>query len=193
MTAKASLQCHINPWIDPMRPALLLMLFGTALAQADITASAPGGFVSEYSLHVGAPRERVFRALTSEIGRWWDPAHSYSGDAAHFTLDAHAGGCFCEQLDNGVVVHMTVVYVDANTVLRMRGGLGPLQAMAVTGSMTFTLQDEESGTRLLYRYAVGGYAPEGLEPYAEPVDRVQGGQLQRLVRYVETGQPDQAR
>ena len=45
-------------------------------------------------------------------------------------------------------------------------------------------------TRLQYRYAVGGYSPEGLAELAVPVDQVQLGQLQRLQRYVETGNPE---
>ena len=43
------------------------------------------------------------------------------------------------------------------------------------------------GTLLNYRYAVGGYVPGGLEPLAEPVDRVQLGQLMRLQQFVDTG------
>ena len=73
--------------------------------------------------------------------------------------------------------------------LRLTGGLGPLQAMAVTGSMTFTLDNDGTATRLHYRYAVSGWAPAGLTTLAEPVDRIQLGQLLRLKRYVETGTP----
>jgi hypothetical protein len=61
--------------------------------------------------------------------------------------------------------------------------------MAVSGSMTFTLTDAGNGTLLKYEYAVGGYAPDGVDRLAEPVDRVQQGQLQRLQRYIETGNP----
>ena len=52
--------------------------------------------------------------------------------------------------------------------------------------MSFNLEATEQGTRLDYRYVVNG---RGVEEWAEPVDRVQGGQLARLKRYVETGQP----
>jgi hypothetical protein len=88
---------------------------------------------------------------------------------------------------------MTVVFVQRDAVLRMVGGLGPLQSMAVSGSMTFALSDAAAGTtRLEYRYAVGGYSPEGLDRLAIPVDQVQLGQLERLLRYVETGNPEPA-
>src|SRR5262249_11154888 len=154
-----------------------------------VTAHSPAGFVSEWQLTIAAPRERVFRALTEEVGRWWDPAHSYSHEAANFSIDARPGGCFCERLSDGGVAHMTVVFVKHNALLRMVGGLGPLQSMAVSGSMTFTLTDAGNGTLLKYQYAVGGYAADGVDQLAEPVDRVQQGQLLRLQRYIETGNP----
>ncbi len=52
--------------------------------------------------------------------------------------------------------------------------------------MSFNLEATEQGTRLDYRYVVNG---RDVEEWAEPVDRVQGGQLDRLKRYVETGVP----
>ncbi len=169
----------------------LALISTSPLAHADVTSSSASGFVSEHVMTIAAHREAVFRALTDEVGRWWNPEHSYSGDAANFSLDARPGGCFCERLNDGGVVHMTVVFVQRNSTLRMLGGLGPLQEMAVSGSMTFTLSDQPNGTsRLQYRYAVGGYSPEGLERLAGPVDRVQLGQLERLKRYVETGDPE---
>ncbi|MCX7063891.1 MAG: SRPBCC domain-containing protein [Proteobacteria bacterium] len=160
-------------------------------ADADVTANAAAGFISEHTLIISAPRTQVFRALTDQVSRWWDPQHSYSGDAANFSIDARPGGCFCERLTDGGVMHMTVVFAQRDTTLRMLGGLGPLQEMAVTGSMTFSLSDADAGTtRLNYRYAVGGYSPEGLQELAIPVDQVQLGQLQRLKRFIETGNPN---
>jgi uncharacterized protein YndB with AHSA1/START domain len=159
--------------------------------RAEVVAKSSAGFVSKHTLNIAAPPQRVFEALTDDVGRWWNPEHSYSGAAANFSIDARAGGCFCERLKDGSVEHMTVVFVARNSVLRMIGGIGPLQSMAVTGSMTFALAPADSGgTKLQYEYAVGGYSPEGLEDLAEPVDRVQLGQLQRLQRFIETGSPD---
>lgn len=171
------------------RLAVLGLLLCVARANAELTASSPAGFVSEHDIAIAAPPQRVFYALTAEVGRWWDAAHSYSGNAANFTLDARAGGCFCERWSDGSVRHMTVVFVEPGRTLRLTGGLGPLQAMAVTGSMTFTLDNDGTATRLHYRYAVSGWAPAGLTTLAEPVDRIQLGQLLRLKRYVETGNP----
>jgi uncharacterized protein YndB with AHSA1/START domain len=171
--------------------AAALLVAATFPTHADVTSSSAAGFVSEHVLTISAPRATVFRALTDDVGKWWDPQHSYSGDAANFTIDARPGGCFCERLNNGGVAHMTVVFVQHDSVLRMLGGIGPLQALAVTGSMTFGLTELPDGTtRMQYRYAVGGYSPDGLEGLAQPVDQVQLGQLQRLKRFVETGHPE---
>ena len=160
-------------------------------ANAEVTSSSASGFISEHVVIIAAPRARVFQSLTDEVGRWWDPNHSYSGDAANFSIDTRPSGCFCERLKDGSVAHMTVVAVQRNTLLRMLGGLGPLQQMAVSGSMTFSLGDADGGaTRLHYTYAVGGYSPDGLDKLAVPVDQVQLGQLQRLQRYVETDNPE---
>ena len=180
------------PRCAPLALICALMTFGIAPAHADVTDAEPGGFTSVHELLLGASRERVWQALTAEIGRWWDARHSYSGVAANFRLDARAGGCFCEALPNGgEVEHLRVVFVDTNHVLRLAGGLGPLQSMGVAGSMQFALEDDDNGTtRLTYRYAVGGYYPGGLDTVADAVDLVQLGQLQRLKRYLETGSPE---
>lgn len=83
-----------------------------------------------------------------------------------------------------------MVFADTGRMLRLKGGLGPLQSMGVAGAMSFTLSEADGGTRLDYRYVVGGHHEGGLDMLAEPVDRVQLGQLQRLKRYLETGNPE---
>jgi uncharacterized protein YndB with AHSA1/START domain len=166
-----------------------LLLVGSA--HADVIDSAPNGFTSEHVLTIAAPPTQVFKSLVEDVGRWWDPAHSYSGVAENFTIDPRPGGCFCEQLgDGGYVEHMRVVFIDPGKTLRLAGGLGPLQALGVAGAMTFSLKPAASGTELTYRYVVGGYGGGGLDELAGPVDTVQLGQLQRLKRFVETGRPD---
>ena len=136
------------------------------------------------------PPEAVYRALTQEVAAWWDGDHSWSGDAANFSMDAQAGGCFCETLpDGGSVEHMRVVFAQPGRLLRLRGGLGPLQGLGVTGTMDFRLEDDgHGGTRLKYRYGVGGFVPGGLASMAEPVDLVQLHQLERLAEYLASRQ-----
>jgi uncharacterized protein YndB with AHSA1/START domain len=171
------------------RPSVsLALLLLTAMARAEVVAAGAHGFISEHEVLLAAPPARAYAALTEEVAAWWDPAHSHSGEAANFTLDAGAGGCFCEKLANGgTVMHMQVVFADPGRLLRLVGGLGPLQGMGISGSMDFALEAHgDNGTRLRYRYVVSGYAPEGLEALAEPVDRVQLGQLERLRTYLNS-------
>jgi uncharacterized protein YndB with AHSA1/START domain len=169
------------------------MAFGllciTCAASGEVTDQSAVGFTSQHLLHVAATPTRTFQALTKEVDRWWDPEHSYSGEAANFSLDAVPGGCFCERWSTGAVEHMRVLYVERPRVLRLEGALGPLQSIGAIGHMEFILEAEEGGTRLRYRYAVGGYSSGGLDTLAEAVDQVQLGQLERLKRYVETGLP----
>lgn len=165
---------------------LWLLLFPALPLHAEVSAVADNGFISRHELLLEADPRQAWQALTAEVARWWDPAHSYAGSAANFTLEARAGGCFCEALpDGGSVMHMQVVYAAPAQLLRLTGGLGPLQGMGVSGAMTFALEPTADGRTLLrYQYVVSGYSPAGLAGLAEPVDLVQRGQLERLAAYL---------
>jgi hypothetical protein len=95
-------------------------------------------------------------------------------------------GCFCERLqgDDGIV-HLIVTSVSTNVILRMTGGLGPLGLMGVNGNMTWEFFDADNGTRVRFVYAVGGYAPGGLDAVAGAVDFVIGEALALLKAYIE--------
>jgi len=161
----------------------------TGAARAEVVDAQAGGFEVRQSLHIAASPDQVYAALL-QIGRWWDSAHTFSGDAAHLTLEPSAGGCFCESLPGGgSAAHMRVVLAQPGKALRLEGVLGPLQALGDTGHLTWRLAPKDGGTDLVQTYDVGGYAPGGLNPLAVPVDRVLGEQAARLKRWVETGKP----
>lgn len=160
-----------------------------SLAFAAVSQLSTSGVVFTNELNVNAPPAKVYETMLS-VGSWWNPEHTYSGDAKNLSIDARAGGCFCEQLKNGgAVEHLHVVYVDPNHLLRMTGGLGPFQAAGVGGSMTWSLTAADAGTRVRFTYVVGGYMPGGFEKIAPLADGMQLEQLQRLKRFVETGSP----
>ncbi len=174
-----------TPWVVALVGVIWCSAYADA-ARAEVTAVSEHGFVSEHELDIAADPERVYQALTGGIHLWWDAAHSYSGKAENFYLEARARGCFCEKLSSGGSVrHMQVVFADPGKQLRLSGGLGPLQTMGVAGSMSFVLVAQPPGTRLEYRYEVGGFTAGGLAALAGPVDRVQFAQLNRLKAYVE--------
>jgi hypothetical protein len=65
--------------------------------------------------------------------------------------------------------------------------LGPLQAMGVAGSMTFSIVPAGPGADLTVNYAVGGYSKDGFDALSKAVDSVLGLQVARLQRLAETG------
>jgi uncharacterized protein YndB with AHSA1/START domain len=159
-------------------------------AQAAVSDLAPGGFALAETVHIAAPRDKVYAALI-EPARWWSSNHSFSGNAANFTLDARAGGCWCETLPNGgSAQHLIVVYVAPGETLRLRGAIGPFQSFAVESVMTWTLKDSGQGTDLTLTYLVGGYMKGGFENISKVADGVFAEQASRLQHFVETGSPD---
>lgn len=164
------------------------LLAGAVNASAELSGVTPAGFTVSHRHEVKAAPQQVFEAI-GRVDRWWDGEHTYSGNPAHLRLDLSAGGCFCERWDGGSIVHAEVIYVGKDSVVRLQGGLGPLQELAVSGVLTFAAKTVEGKTVLTATYRVVGGADSGLEKWAGPVDRVIGEQVARLARYVDAGKP----
>lgn len=172
---------------------LALAVIGPVSASAAVLKATSYGFALESSGTIAAPPAQVFAAI-GHVGRWWDPAHSYSRNAANLTMDVRAGGCWCEKVPpDGEVEHMRIVTVRPGKQLVARGGLGPLQGEGVDAALTWGLKAEGSGTQLVQTYVVGGFARPGLEVLALAVDGVMSNAFLRLKRYIETGSPDVAK
>lgn len=155
---------------------------------ADVLSSSPSGFLIKNEASIGADPDSVFDALVKHIGGWWDPAHTFSGDSRNLTLQATVGGCFCEALPNdGGVRHMEVVYIAPGKTLRMTGALGPLPGTGLTGSMTWSFQENGDSTKVGLSYSVGGYYDGDFQQIAPVVDSVLRSQLLRLKAFTETG------
>jgi len=172
------------------------MLIGVALAcvmaagaaRAEVTDKSAAGFEVTEKATIAATPAKVWDGLMHPA-RWWDPKHTFSGEAKNLSFDA--SGCLCERLKRGAVRHMSIVYADGATQLRLFGALGPLQFTGAAGHLGFTLKPSAGGTDVVLTYDVGGYAKGGLaETLAAPVDLVLGQQLVRLKRSIETGKPD---
>jgi uncharacterized protein YndB with AHSA1/START domain len=132
------------------------------------------------SFHTTASPQKVWAVLVTPA-RWWDAEHTWSGIPANMTLDAKAGGCWCEALPNGgSAQHMAVEFVDPAKTLRLRGALGPLGTLAVTGVMGFVIAPEGTGATVTLSYQVGGFVPVNLAPLAPQVDAVLSAQMTRL-------------
>lgn len=168
---------------------ILASLLWTVPLQAEVTNTADNGFTVRHQTEVSAPAEDVWKAIIAP-SRYWNPDHSWTGNADNFYLVAQAGGCFCELIrttgeDNikssdGSVQHMRVIYAHKNKMLRMTGGLGPLQGEAVVGTLTMQMQPLEGKTAVRFTYKVGGYMEFPVEEIAPAVDGVIVEQLTRL-------------
>jgi uncharacterized protein YndB with AHSA1/START domain len=170
--------------------ALLLAASPAAFACAEVVDVGDNGFAVQQSVTVAGDPAKAWAAAVA-VGKWWDPEHTYSGDAANLSLDARPGGCWCEKLpDKGGVEHMRVVFASPGKLLRLDGGLGPLQAMAVAGTMTWTFTPARNGgTTVALTYLVGGYNRGGFKEISGGVDAVLHSQIERYKRYADTGKP----
>src|SRR5262245_14581362 len=125
----------------------LVMLSGTPAESAPQVT--PTGFLVKLEANINAPAAKVYDALVGQIGLWWNPEHTYSHDAKNLSIDPRPGGCFCEKLpEGGGVEHLRVIYVAPREVLRLSGGLGPLQASGLAGSLTWKLTGGAENTRV---------------------------------------------
>jgi uncharacterized protein YndB with AHSA1/START domain len=154
-------------------------------AAADVVDSSAGGFTLKTTVQVATPPERTYRGLL-DIGSWWSSGHTYSGDARNLSIAAQPGGCYCEKLPNGgAVEHGRVVNLVPGSMLRLQTALGPLQELGVAGSMTWQVAASGPGSTVTMTYAVGGYAPGGLDKLAPVVDQVLTQQLQLLKAFLD--------
>ena len=164
------------------------VLLSAAPMHAAVSDSAANGFTVKLELNIQAPPQEVYGRLVHRVGDWWNPMHTFSGDSHNLSIDDKAMGCFCEKLsDGGSVRHLEVVYADPGKQLVFSGGLGPLQSIAATGSLTIQLAAAGSGTKLGVMYTVTGYLLAGMNTLAAPVDYVLTEQFTRLKSLVETG------
>lgn len=164
---------------------LVFVLLGTAAA-GDVTDAAAGGFGIRHERAVALPPDAAWAAFVDDVGQWWNGDHTWFGDAGALSIDARAGGCFCERSAEGSVAHLDVGIAWPGRKLGLLGGLGPLQSLGVAGAMTIDFDAaEEGGSRVRLHYRVSGYSADGLESWAGPVDGVLAEQLDRFVAHAE--------
>ena|SRR5688572_26528531 len=163
-------------------------------ATAAVKDSSPTGFTVENSEVVPVDADTAWKALVGDVDRWWPKDHTWWGKASKLSIDARAGGCFCEIAGSQQAQHLTVSFVDPGKTLRMLGGLGPLQGMGISGALEFRLAAAEGGgTRITLYYRAGGYSPDDLGKFAPVVDQVQGLQLRGLADYLRKQAPPPGR
>ncbi|MDE2405943.1 MAG: SRPBCC family protein [Sphingomonadales bacterium] len=183
-----------------LRAAIPLALLLASPAHAEVAATSDHGFVTTAQAEVpGKTPYEVWKALL-QPGKWWNPVHSWSGDADNLYLDAQAGGCFCELLPppkdapegtrRGSIEHARILAAMPPRLMRLTGALGPLQGEALTGTLTITLKPDGANTHLTWTYVVGGFMRMKVEDIAPIVDKVLAEQAARLAEFART--PDAA-
>ncbi len=172
-----------------LKIAALGALAFSAPAQAEVIAETQGAFVTRDSQTVSADLRETWMLLISPA-KWWNSAHTFSGESANMTLTPQAGGCFCERIPAketastiglaGSVEHMSVVLAIPDQALRMEGALGPLQSEPVKAVLTVTLSESDAGTKIDFEYAVAGFMRFETAAIAKAVDGVISQQLNGL-------------
>jgi hypothetical protein len=161
----------------PLVLTAALALFAEPAA-AEVVERHADGFTLRMSAPVSVGWGQAFAAV-GDVGRWWNPDHTYSGDAASLSLPLETGACFCERLGDGSdFEHGRVVAIDPRREVRLEAPLGPLNGRARSAALTFGWSNTIDGEAqvLTLTYVVEG---EGLGALAEPVDQVLTDQFTR--------------
>lgn len=149
---------------------------------AELKHAAPDGALIEHRYRLAATPTEAWQALIHPE-RWWPEDHTWSLSRAHLSLSPVAGGCFCEAWPGGSAEHARVVMAVDSRMLRMRGSLGPLQEMAVTGVLTVTLAPADDGTEAVVTYRLSGDPSHALDKFVPIVDQVIGLQFGEFARH----------
>ncbi|QUL38400.1 SRPBCC family protein [Erythrobacter sp. JK5] len=176
----------------PLRIAPLAgiaLAFAAAPLAAEVVDTSASGFVTRDEAVVEADLKDTWLALIAPA-KWWNSAHTWSGDSANLTMRPQAGGCFCERIPEdpdpdritleGSVEHMRVIHAFPEKALRLQGALGPLQSEPVTGVLTIALTKVDDGTRIVWEYNVGGPMRYKVADISKAVDGVMTQQLAGL-------------
>ncbi len=169
-----------------------------APACAETSAVSATGFIVSHRDEIKATPAETWKAIV-ELPRWWNSAHTFSGQAANMSLDAQAGGCWCERWTDASgarhsAMHGQVAFVQSGRVLRLFAALGPLQDLAVSAVLNIVTSagtGTDAGKNFLrISYRVSGDASAALDKLAPAVDRVLAEQFKRLKALAETGQAE---
>jgi len=166
-----------------VRALLLILLFLSGPACAELVKTADDGFIVRHSVKVANDKSMVFETMTGKVGEWWNPDHSFSGDASNMLIDAD---CFCERWGNNLVRHLnTEIWLEGSKVV-MEGGLGPLKELGLGGTMIWSLTSiDDGGTTVTWKYHVYGFSETSVPELAAAVDGVLKEQIDRLANHLK--------
>ena len=113
-----------------------------------------------------APPERVFDALTRQIGLWWTPPYRQAGETSRLTLDPELGAPMIETAGDGhEVIWARVEEIKRPERLYLSGRFALVGAVA--GRVHFDLAAAEGGCRLVLSHqAIGRISREAQGHFA---------------------------
>ena len=164
---------------------VLYTLFSVVSAYSEVLVIAETGFIVENKIQVASNKEETWEVFTQQVDQWWPSDHTWWGETSTLTIEAYAGGCFCEKNGGKSAEHMRISFVEPQTRIIMTGGLGPLQGMGMFGALTWTFETIEPGTEVTMTYKVNGINPDGFSELAPIVDQVQAIQLGGLKTLIQ--------
>ena len=172
-----------RPLVFTQTVMLTLALFA-APAAAEVVQRSADSFTLRYEVGAEIDPADIPGAMV-DVGRWWDSAHTYSGDVANITVDLTPGGCWCERLaDGSAFEHARVVMVTADRLV-FEAPFGPLKGRATSAVLTVTWPAANRGWTPTWTMTVEG---PGVGVMADGVDGVMHAGYLRWLRYLETGE-----
>lgn len=160
------------------------LIFGLATpAAAEVVSRSEDAFTLKFSARTEYGPGRIAGSLAG-LPHWWDPAHTYTGDAANLSLDLRPGGCWCEKLadgtdfDHGRTVSTTIGEI------RFHAPFGPLRGTATRADLTVAWTLVDRAMEPTWTFVVEG---PGVGAMAGAVDGVMEGGFRRWIHWLETG------
>ncbi len=162
------------------QPALAaLAVLAPAAVQSEVLSASDTHFVISLEAGSALSVEALWQRLIHPDS-WWSGEHSYSGDAANFTLEPRAGGLWREEWPGGSVAHGRVLLAQPNKLLRLEAPFGPLQGMGAYTVWTITLEDDEGGSRVHFREVASAPPGSDMSTIAKAVNTVKTEAIERL-------------
>jgi uncharacterized protein YndB with AHSA1/START domain len=133
------------------------------------------------SVTINAAPDKVWHALTNDIGAWWGAPYLCCDDTTDIKLDLRIGGALYETGADGTEVLWGVVSgYTPGSFIEYTGSYG--MAPPVHGSWSYLLEEHEGGTRVTYSHrAMGQISEAQMENYSKGWQDLVGARLKALV------------
>jgi uncharacterized protein YndB with AHSA1/START domain len=130
------------------------------------TPDTPSILALHMEISIAASPEKVWKALTDDIGAWWPDATFTGGESGkrQFVLEAEPGGRMYESWENGGLLWGTVTTIEPVHLLQVVGHTFSNWGGPSASYWTWTLEGDESGTVVRFEEdIVGNITEAGVE------------------------------